>query len=296
MPVRQTYQMNAPSGNNGGLILGEPLDVKGRRLAGGLPWIMDLDVTNRVRLGDTVAGGRSGISVPTVPYGGFGLVARNASGVVTVTPDDAVIRLDTTGGPATVNLPAVATMADQFLDIILSTTGGTANGFTVVPAGGDLINFQTSLSFGQFESAIRIRSNGSMWEVFKDELRLRALIEEDNPAGTSTGALAVVGTSASFYYSGRPVMFLLTTAGFDNAGADEFMQAEFTIRIDAGAENRICQWDADRRNDHRMVSGFRVLTPGQGSHQVFVSIRRTTGAGTFTLDFNDWVRLYSIEL
>lgn len=296
MPVRQTYQMNAPSGNNGGLILGEPLDVKGRRLAGGLPWIMDLDVTNRVRLGDTVAGGRSGISVPTVPYGGFGLVGRNASGVVTVTPDDAVIRLDTTAGAATVNLPAVATMADQFLDIILATTGGTSNGFTVVPNGADLINFQTSLSFGQFESAIRIRSNGSMWEVFKDELRLRALIEEDNPNATSAGARTAVSTSAAFYYSGRPVMFLLTTCGFNNNGVDEFMQAEFTIRIDAGAENRICQWDADRRNDHRMTSGFRVLTPGQGSHSVTVSIIRSTGAGTFTLDFNDWVRLYSIEL
>lgn len=296
MPVRQTYQMNAPSGNNGGLILGEPLDVKGRRLAGGLPWIMDLDVTNRVRLGDTVAGGRSGISVPTVPYGGFGLVGRNASGVVTVTPDDAVIRLDTTAGAATVNLPAVATMTDQFLDIILATTGGTSNGYTVVPNGAELINFQTSLSFGQFESAIRIRSNGSMWEVFKDELRLRALIEEDNPGGTSTGAFSVVGTSASLYYSGRPVMFLLTTAGSDINGADEFMQCEFTIRIDAGAEERICQWDTNKANDHRMVSGFRVLTPSQGSHIVRVSMRRLTGAGTFTLDFNDWVRLYSIEL
>lgn len=296
MAVRQTYQMNAPNGNTSGLILGEPLDVKGRRLGGGIPWMMDMDVTNRVRLGDTVAGGRSGISAPVAPYGGFGLVGRNVSGVVTVTPDDAVLRLDTTGGAATVNLPAVATMTDQFLDIILATTGGTTNGFTVVPNGAELINFQASLSFGQFESAIRIRSNGSMWEVFKDELRLRALVEDDNPAGTSTGAFTVVGTSASLYYSGRPVLFLLTTCGFDNNGADEFMQAEFTVRIDAGAEDRICQWNTDRRNDQRMTSGFRVLIPSQGAHVVRVSMRRLTGAGTFTLDFNDWVRLYSIEL
>src|SRR5690606_10603259 len=178
MAVRQTWQMNAPSGNGGGLILGEPADVKGRRLAGGLPWLLDMDLTNRVRLGDTVAGGRSGISAPVVPYGGFGIVDRTVSGTVTVTVDDAVLRCDTSAAGVTLNLPAAASMIDQVLEILKLSP---LNTISIDPSGAETIGGQATLTVRWALSPVRIRSNGTSWDILEKEELAYDFNIEDNP-------------------------------------------------------------------------------------------------------------------
>lgn len=287
MPVRQTYQMNAPSGNNGGLILGEPLDVKGRRLAGGLPWMMDLDVTNRVRLGDTLGGGRSGIATPTVPYGGFGLVGRTVTaGAVAVTVDDAVIRCDTSGGTVTLNLPAAASAVDQILMLIKTSATATV---VIDPSGAELINGQATYSFFNFLSPVIVRSNGTSWDVFENEPRIYNLFNEDNPTATNTGAITTLATSPSLFFSGRPVVFWVAGSMFNNnGGTPEFMQVNFALQIDAGADVKCSQWTSDVSNVHGAFAGNQILVPTPGNHTISLRWQRASGAGTSTMDFNDF--------
>lgn len=295
MAVRQTWQLNAPSGFSGGLILGEPADVKGRRLAGGIPWLMDMNFTNRLQLGDTVAGGRSGISVPVVPYGGFGLVGRTVTaGAVTVTSDDSVIRCDTSGGAITLNLPPAASVVDQFLWILKANAGSVV---TVDPSGAELIGGLATLSILYGLSPVIIRSNGTSWDIFEKEEYAYNVITEDNPGATNTGLPTTLATSGSLFFSGRPVLFTLDGSMFNvNGGVPEFMQVNFMISIDGGAGTKASQWTADVVNQHNAFGGSIVLTPTRGNHTIGLQWQRVAGAGTATMDFNDFYYLRALGL
>lgn len=295
MAVRQSYQFNAPSGPNGGLILSDPSDIKFWNLTNALlRWGVDSDATNRLRLGDSLLAGAPHQSMPVVPYGGFGLVQRNVSGVVAVTADDAVLRIDTSGGNATVNLPAAATMENQFLDLYKLVT---ANSVIIDPNGAELINGEATYTFTGNRSPVRIRSTGTAWEVHLNEARLNNLIAQVSPSfSTTSGSYVTVATSASIFFSGRPVLFCLAFGARDVNGADEGFGMACAIRFDAGADTDFCDWMTDKANDHRVSGAQGILTPTAGFHTVDFRVRRLYGAGTFTMDVNDFLRLTSVEL
>lgn len=295
MPVRQTYQMNAPSGNNGGLILGEPLDVKGRRLAGGIPWMMDLDVTNRVRLGDTVGGGRSGIAAPVIPYGGFGLAERGVgTGAQTVTVDDCVIHCNGAGANTTLNLFSAADNPGAFLYIHKNYDGFA---ITVEPAGAETISGESNHSFTGFRQWLVIQSDGTNWQIIQYAPFMYDILRNFDPAGaTSTGGDTLIATSASFFFWGRPVMFWLSCSMRNVQGANAFHLATFRLQIDAGASTTICDWSNDLANNHQATSGSLILTPTQGNHTISLRFQRITGAGTSTINADDFYTLTALQL
>ena len=299
MPVRQSYQMNAPSGSNGGLIAGDPLDFKfwnvGNTL---LRWGIDSDFTNRLRLGGSAAG-PGAQSLPVVPYGGSGLVERYLSGVINVTRDDAVIRCDTGSGNVTVQLPAANTMTDLVINI---SKMNAPNVVTVLPTGAEFINGFSQFRLLGLRDAVFLRSNGSGWDLLSQVGRINNLLNNYNFAfNTVAGAPVTVLTSASVYFSGRPVLFLLSASMSDLNGFDEFMIAPQYIQFDgAGTNYLVADWSTNKANDHRHVSGSFLYVPGtsgfNGNHTVSWRTNRGAGAGVLTIDNNDFVSLVSIEL
>lgn len=294
MPVRQSYQYSAPSGNGGGLVMGDPVDTKFFNVGNTvLKWGLDSDITGRLRLGGSVAG-PGAQSLPVVPYGGFGVVGRNVSGSVTVTVDDCVLRCDSSGGNVTLNLPAAATMVDQFLDIYKTDA---ANSVTIDPNAAELINGESTYTFSGNRSPVRIRSNGTAWEVFLNEARLNNLVTQLSPAFTTTsGAYVTMASSASTFFSGRPVLFMVNFSARDVNGSDEGFGMAVGIQFDAGATTDFCDWSTDKANDHRATGAAGILTPAAGFRTVNLRVRRLYGAGTFTVDINDFIRFTSIEL
>lgn len=295
MAVRQTYQMNAPAGNGGGLILGEPCDVKGRRLAGGLPWLLDMDVSNRVRLGDTVLGGRSGIAAPVVPYGGFGMAQRGvATGAQTATIDDLVIHCNGAGANTTLTLFTAAAQPDAILYIHKNYSG-----FAVIvqPTGGETISGEGNHSFAGFRDWMVIQSDGVNWQIIKYPPLMNTILQSFDPGGfTSVGAVQTIATSGNFFFWGRPVMFWLSTSMRNVQGANAFHLATFRIGIDAGAGVPVCDWSNDLANNHQAVSGSVIITPTQGVHTVRIEFQRITGAGTSTINNDDFYTLTSLQL
>ena len=295
MPVRQTYQMNAPSGNGGGLILGEPTDVKGRRLAGGIPWMLDMDVTNRVRLGDTVAGGRSGIAAPVIPYGGFGLAERGVgAGAQAVTIDDCVIHCNGAGANTTLNLFPATGNPGAFLYIHKNY-----DGFAIIvePAGAETISGESNHSFTGYRDWMVIQSDGANWQIIKYPPRFFDLLRRFDPAGsTSTGAIVTIDTSASHFFWGRPVLFWLSVSMRNVQGANAFHLAAFSLQIDAGANTGICDWSNDIANNHQATSGSLILTPTQGNHTISLRFQRIAGAGTSTINNDDFYTLTALQL
>lgn len=295
MAVRQTYQMNAPSGNGGGVILGEPCDVKGRRLAGGIPWLLDMDITNRVRLGDTVAGGRSGISAPVVPYGGFGLAQRTvASGAQAVTADDCVIHCNGALANTTLNLFSAADNPGAMLYIHKNY-----DGFSVIvqPAGAQTISGEANNSFTTYRDWMVIQSDGANWQIIKYLPYMTNVLRNFDPAlATSVGGLTDIATSANIFFWGRPTMLWLSTSMRNVQGADAFHLASFSIRIDGGAQQTVCDWSADRANNHQGTSGSIIIFPTQGTHTITLSFQRITGAGTSTINNDDFYTLTALQL
>lgn len=292
MPVRQTYQYNAPSGNGGGLVLADPVDIKFWDIPNALlRWGVDSDFTNRLRLGDSVA--RGGTPFPVVPYGGFGLVARVVSGAVTVTADDAVLRCDSSAGNVTLNLPAASTMADQFLDIYKLSASNTV---TIDPNAAELINGETTYVFSGNRQPVSIRSNGTGWEIFQGEAVLRTLISTGGAAATSAGAIATIATSASVFFTGRPVLLLATYSMRDVNATAEFMQVVVSIRIDAGADVSIGEWVTNVNEDRKYAGGSLIVTPTQGNHTIDIRFQRVVGAGTATIDGGDFIKVSAVEL
>ncbi len=294
MAVRQTYQMNAPSGNGGGLILGEPLDVKGRRLAGGLPWMMDLDVTNRVRLGDTLGGGRSGIATPVVPYGGLGLAQRNVgNGAQAVTIDDCVIHCNTAGANTTLNLFSAVLQPDAILYLHKNY-----DGFAVIvePSGAETISGEGNNSFTGFREWMVIQSDGANWNIIQFPPRMFDVIRQFAPPNaTNTGAISTLQTSASLFFWGRPVLFSLSASMRNAEGANNFHLASFSLQIDAGGSTVIADWPCNIAENHQCTSGGLILTPTQGLHTISLRWQRITGAGTSTIDTNDFYVVTALQ-
>lgn len=294
MPVRQSYQFSAPSGSNGGLVMGDPVDTKFFNVGNTvLKWGLDSDFTGRLRLGGSVAG-PGAQSLPVVPYGGFGAVGRTVTGIVAVTVDDYVIRCNTSGGNVTLNLPAAASMRDQFLDLYKVDTANLVN---VVANGAELISGLGTFTFGEYQVPIRIRSNGAGWDVLTPYARPGLLIDNFAPAySTASAVISTVQSVANVYFSGRPTMFFLSASGRKSTGAGGLMVATFFIQIDAGADNSVCDWTTNLFDNHQATSGVVILTPSQGLHTVNLRANRSTGADTFALDGSDFIRLAKLDL
>lgn len=295
MPVRQTWQLNAPSGNAGGLILGEPADIKGRRLAGGLPWMMDMDVTNRVRLGDTVAGGRSGISAPVVPYGGWGFAQRGVgTGAQAVTVDDVVIHCNGAGANTTLDLFSAAANPGAVLYLHKNYTGFAV---TVQPTGGETISGEANHSFTTYRDWMVIQSDGVNWEIIKYIPLMYELIRNFDPGvHTSAGGVTTIITTPSLFYWGRPVLFDLNVSMRNVQGVNAFHLATFRLQFDAGPASGVCDWSGDVANNHQACGGSIILTPAQGLHTVTLTFQRIVGAGTSTINNDDYITLTALQL
>lgn len=300
MPVRQSYQFSAPSGSNGGLIMGDPVDTKFFNVGNTiLRWGIDSDFTNRLRLGGAVSG-PGAQSLPVVPYGGFGLVEVFSAGpTINVTPDNAVVRCNTGLNNVTVQLPAANTMTDLVLNV---SKTNAPNLVTILPNGAELINGFTSYVLSGLREAVFLRSNGSGWDMLTQVGKINNLLNNYNFSfSTTSGSPTTILTSASTFFTGRPVLFLLSASMSDINGFDEFMIAPQYIQFDgAGTNFLVADWSTNKANDHRHVSGSFLFVPPTsgfiGSHTVSWRTNRGAGAGTLTIDTNDFVSLVSIEL
>lgn len=304
MAVRRTWSFNTNQTNLGdGLILSQLADLKGRKTDYvSIPFALDLGGSNRLQLGDTVAGGRSGISLQTQVMGGWGYgdpkVLTSADSPYTVTDDDAVILCNTGGGNITVNLPAGSNYPGRKLYFKKTAE---ANLLTLDGNGAELIDNETTLVIGtdggDFDRAVQIVSNGSGWEIVTNVTRMRNLLSNFAPAATTTsGSNATIATSASFVFSGRDVLFFLHGNMRNNNGANEYMQVAFALRFDTGTSTDICEWNSNLADNHQAFSGSLILNPTAGSHTVDLRWRRISGAGTATFDGNDFYVLNMIEL
>lgn len=295
MAVRQSYQMSAPSGSDGGVVAGDPVDYKffnvGNTL---LKWGIDSDFTNRLRLGGAVSG-PGAQSLPVVPYGGFGLPGRIVgTGAQTVTIDDCVIHCGGAGANTTLNLPAAASCVDQILYIHKDY-----DGFSVIvePNGAETISGESNHSFTGFRQWMVIQSTGLKWNIILFPPQMHDLLRSYDPAGvTNTGALSTVATSASFFFWGRPVLFNLNISMRNVQGANAFHLVAFGLQIDGGATTNVCDWSNDLANNHQAVGGTLILTPTQGVHTVSIRWQRITGAGTSTINADDFYTLTALQL
>lgn len=295
MPVRQSYQFSAPSGSNGGLIMGDPVDTKFFNVGNTiLRWGIDSDFTNRLRLGGAVSG-PGAQSLPVVPYGGFGLPQRTVgTGAQTVTIDDCVINCGGAGANTTLNLPAAATCADQFMYIHKGYDGFA---ITVEPAGAELISGESNHSFTGFRQWMVIQSTGAGWNIVQFPPQFYDLLRSYDPAlATNTGALATLATSASTFFWGRPVLFNLNISMRNVQGANAFHLVAFGLQIDGGATTNVCDWSNDLANNHQAVGGSVILTPTQGNHTISIRWQRITGAGTSTINNDDFYTLTALQL
>lgn len=296
MPVRQSYQFSAPSGSNGGLVMGDPVDTKFFNVGNTvLKWGLDSDFTGRLRLGGSVAGPGTQ-SLPVVPYGGFGLPQRSVgNGAQTITIDDCVIQCTGTGANTTLNLPAAATCTDQFMYIQKAYDGFAV---TVEPAGAELISGKSNHSYTGFRQWMVIQSTGTGWNIVQFPPQFLDILRSYDPDGpfTNTGALATLVTSASFFFWGRPVLFDLNISMRNVQGANAFHLVAFGLQIDAGPTINVCDWSNDLANNHQAVGGTVIITPTQGLHTVSICWQRISGAGTSTINNDDFYTLTALQL
>jgi len=296
MPVRQSYQFNSPNGiNKGGLILSHASDIKGfKNDNSSLPWMVDLNAQNLLQLGDTVAGGRSGIPLGVVPAGGFGVNQRTITGPITTSQivDDCAIIIDSSAGAVTFNL-IDASLCPGFILPIYRTSG--ANNINIVAFGAQTIDGQAILGIEIFRGTICLRSTGSNWLVIWKQSKCIPIFNDVNPTATNTGAISTISTLNTFLW-GRPLHVTLSGSMQDSNGANEFMLVDFFIRFNGGADQRICQWSTNVVNDHKAFSGNGIYTPLiQGSQNIDLRWQRLGGAGTATIDVNDFIFMSAFE-
>jgi hypothetical protein len=295
MPVRQSYQMSAPSGNDGGVIMGDPVDYKFFNVGNTVKrWGLDSDFSGRLRLGGSVAG-PGAASLPVVPYGGFGLPRRSVgTGAQTVTIDDCVIRCSGAGANTILNLFSAASFPDSILYIQKDYDG---NSVTVEPAGVETISGEPNHSFTSYRQWMVIQSDGANWQIIQYPPQFLELLRSYDPAGaTNTGALATIATSPSTFFWGRPTLFHLNISMRNVQGADAFHLVNFSLQIDAGAPISVCDWSNDKANNHQAVGGTVIITPTQGVHTVSIRWQRISGAGTSTINADDFYTLTAIQL
>jgi hypothetical protein len=162
MPVRQEYHYNAPTGNNGGLILSQSSDIKGFRTDQVLRWLLDLGATNILDLGDTTAFG--GGPVLTKPRGGMGFVTRAvANGAQTVTVDDLYLEANTAAGTTTFNLPALSGVVDGQIFIFKKLSA--ANNMVLDGSGAETIDGFTTITCPDLNHEIAIIKRATGWQI-----------------------------------------------------------------------------------------------------------------------------------
>lgn len=298
MAIRKTYQFNCFSTLNGdGLLLSQLADIKGRRTNYQLPFMADVSGLNRLLLGDSLAGGRSGVSLQTQIAGGFCVPNRTVvNGNQAVTVDDAVILCDTSLGSTTLDLPSVAAAAAAN-QILWIKKISAANSVILDPNGAQLIDGQATLSFSAIDESWCIYSDGTEWRILRRGSIKSELINDINPAATNTGVASTIATTAAFFFTGNPVLFALHGSMRNVNGANEFMLVDFTMRFDgAGVNFRLCQWQRDIAGDHSAFSGSRIVTPTRGVHTIDLRWQRLNGAGTATIDGNDFIFFNSLDV
>lgn len=301
MAVRNTTQLVAPSGNAGGLILSPNSDIKfWDNIVSGIPWGLDATGSGglfALWLGDQLLGGprsRGGISMPVFPAGGWGAYARAVSGVVAVTLDDHMIAADSSGGNVTINLPTAASCKNQIFYI---TKNAEANTVTIQAAGAELIDGWTSYILYHINDQAMLYSDGSNWLNLWHRPTVNDLETKFAPAYTNTaaGGTTTIAT-VNRNYSGYPCEIFWNGSGRDVNAADEFMQVNFYFRIDGGADNLFSQWTTNKANDRRPFIGIKRIRPLLGARVLDIRCSVGAGAGTFTIDGDDFTNLSTIDL
>lgn len=302
MAVRNTNQIVAPSGNDGGIVLKNPSDIKTWNGANSLlPWAVDCTPTSGrdlLWLGDTATGfprSRSGVSLPVAPCGSFcGFHRPVAAGTTTLTVDDFIVFGNTTAGNIILNLPAVAQAANQILFIKKSDNDST-NKITIDADGAELIDGELTLELNMNYSWTILFCSGVSWKTFKPFVNAKDIIFENDPACSIDGTETTILTSASIWFSGRPVIFFLDCTFYDNYTGNENFGAVFKIGFDSGSTDIIAERMVNENGDHVAASGSKILTPSRGNHTVRLRGYRWTGLGLLTMSSDDIVILKAIE-
>lgn len=215
------------------------------------------------------------------------------SGTHTVDPQDRFLYLDTSGGNITLNFPKASLWANTIVTL-LKISG--SNIVTVEPFGSETVNGEANHTFASNNRWQEVVSNGTNLYFITDAPNMITLIDDVNPSASVTGSVLTVDSSASIFFDGRITMFFLSTSAQNLNATDEFMLADYFIQIDAGANNRICQWSSSVANEHLCYSGTLILFPSTGFHTINFRAQRITGAGTLTWNTNDYIRLTCISM
>lgn len=248
-------------------------------------------------LGDQLAGGvrsRGGISMPVFPAGGWGAYARNVAGVVAVTLDDHMIAADSSGDNVTINLPTAASCKNQIFYI---TKNVDSNLVTIQAAGAELIDGYTSYILYHINDRAMIYSDGTNWLNLWHRPTCNDLSTSFSPAYTNTGAGGVITiTTINRNYSGYPCLIFWNGTARNVNGADEFMQVNMQYRIDGGTNNLFTQWNTTRQGTRIPFFGVKQIRPLLGAHTIDIRANVQVGAGTFTIDTDDYFNLSCIDL
>lgn len=298
MPIRRTYQINTQGSSKGdGLLLNQSADVHGLRTAGGYPFALDISFDDRAEIGDYPAYKTGSLSLPARIVGGLEGRTRIINANDSATTDDLNILVDTSGGDITLSLPSIATVKGKIY--FIKNIGG--NWLYIARNGSDTIDGDTTSQLNQNGNIILFAdTTNNIWRVNSRATRGQVIARSIsvNPSVTTTSnSFSDVATGTSFYFSGRPCMFFVQGNCADVNGSNEYNQTEFAFRFDnGGSDILLCRHVSNLAVTHDPFSGFRIWTPAAGSHIVTFRWRRTAGAGTITMDFNDMFDLNCIEL
>lgn len=208
-------------------------------------------------------------------------------------PQDRFLFLDTSGGNITLNFPKCSLWANTLISLY-KISG--SNIVTIDPFGSETINGETTTTFDSNNRFLEIMSNGSNMFYVGTVPRFQTLIDDVNPAASVVGSVLTVASSASLFFDGRKTIFFLSTSAQNINALDEFMLADYFIQIDAGSNERICQWSSSVANEHLCYSGTLINSPLVGNHTINFRAQRIIGAGTLTWNANDYIRLTCLSI
>lgn len=300
MPIRRTYQFNTNGSTLGdGLLLNQSADLHGTRTAGGRPWLLDVSFDDRAEIGDIPLWKTGSLSLPARIVGGLEGRTRIISGNDSATIDDMNILIDTTAAQYTLTLPAIATVKGKILFVKCI---GTANSALITRTGGDTIDGATTLELLPGATSFYFADTvNNIWRALGRTSKVFQLVRENPVSPTRTtvsGTGAILATSPSLYFSGRPCLLTCqVNARDDKAAPEEFFKITYTARFDAGTEFILGFINGGNAGTHINGTFSRIITPpAPGVHTVDFLWARSAGTGTMTMDNNDMFQLNCEEL
>jgi hypothetical protein len=287
MTIQRSYQFNAATNNRGaGLLLSDYCDLHGRLHTDytKMPYCLDIDTTDRLQVGDRVGFRGTGISLPVEIVGGF---HENHTDVST-SPYNVT---------AEVNLPSIASYAGKILKI---KKVSSSNSMILTPNGTDTI--EGTLSSKTITGLNEIyylyaEASASTWRyLFNNHSMGSIYYNSDLATSTTSGSYVTMATSASTFFSGRPVIFFVNGSMALVNGSDVLAEIGLALRVDSGGDTTIGLWTTNKANAHSGFNVTGILIPSRGSHTIDVRWRRNTATGTATMDTYDFLSLHYIEL